>query len=289
MEEGWAARYGEFERWHWWFRGRERILESVLRREAAWLRSPTGGGERRRVASVGCGPPAGLDWLASALAGRGTVIGLDADPSGALRRGVADRSQTIPSGVAFVYGSLEASPLRSASCDAVLALDVLEHVEDDAAALAQAAQLVRPGGLVLVTVPALPSLWGNQDVLSHHKRRYTARSLARTFDRAGLCLAWQSYFNTTFFPIIAGVRWTRRLLGRTGGVASDFEHGRPGRLNEALLRMFAAERHLIGRIPLPIGVSLIAMAQVPTSSASAIASPRGLGDRSGWVATAEGH
>ena len=114
-----------------------------------------------------------------------------------------------------------------------------------------------------MTVPAQPSLWGNQDVVSHHKRRYTSRSLTGAFRRAGLEIAWQSYFNTVFFPAIASVRWARRALGRLDGNESDFESGSPGRVNAALTRIFACERHLVGRVRLPIGVSLIAVARVP--------------------------
>ena len=119
-------------------------------------------------------------------------------------------------------------------------------------------------GFVLVTVPAFPSLWGNQDVVSHHKRRYTARSLADAFARAGVALTWSSYFNTALFPAVAAVRWTRRILGASDAPhASDLESARPGAVNELLERVFAAERHLVGRVRLPVGVSLIAVARRP--------------------------
>jgi SAM-dependent methyltransferase len=261
VEEQFAGRYEDFERWHWWFRGRQRILESVLERELA--RERAAGIVPRLLLTVGCGPAPGIAWLAALLGDAGRVIGLDADPSGALRAR-REPSQALPSGVAFAYGRAEATPLRSGSCDAALALDVLEHMEDDAPALAEAARVVRPGGFVLVTVPAFPSLWGSQDVVSHHKRRYTAATLARTFERAGVLLSWHSYFNTALFPPVAAVRWGRRLLGAGAGAArSDFDAGRPGLVNEALVRLFAAERHLLGRVRLPFGVSLAAVARLP--------------------------
>lgn len=260
MEEGFAAQYQDLQRWHWWFRGRERILASVLSREVARLQMPAG--LRTRIVSVGCGPPEGLDWIASALGPAGFVIGVDADRAGALAAPEAGGAAALSAGVAFVLGSAEQAPLRAASCDGALALDVIEHLDDDAGALSETARLVRGGGFVLVTVPALPSLWGKQDVVSHHKRRYTSRSLAAAFRRAGLELAWQSYFNTVLFPAIASVRWARRGLGRADGGGSDFESGSPGLLNAALTRVFASERHLVGRVRLPIGVSLIAVAHV---------------------------
>jgi SAM-dependent methyltransferase len=260
VDERFAARYGELESWHWWFRGRERILASVLARELARAAATAPPGAPRRLVTVGSGPPAGLAGLARRLGGGATLVGVDADPSGALRRLRAERRDPLPAGVDFVWGCIERTPLRAASCDAALALDVIEHVDDDAAALAEAARVVRPGGFVLATVPALPSLWGNQDVVSHHKRRYTARSLAGAFARAGIPLTWSSYFNTALFPAVAAVRWSRRLLG-SGQAESDFESGSPGAVNEILARVFAAERHLVGRVRLPAGVSLIGVAR----------------------------
>jgi SAM-dependent methyltransferase len=251
-----SARYADFERWHWWFRGRERILETVLRRELA--RAPAG--RARRIVALGCGPPAGLAWLVPLAGVGGLVVGLDADPSGALRERTPDAA--MPRAVSLVLGRMESPPLRPRSFDAAVALDVLEHLDDDASGLRAAADLVRPGGLVLVTVPALPSLWGAQDVVSHHRRRYTRRVLAETFERAGIGLAWESYFNAFLFPPIAAVRWLRRLSGRTNGAKSDFEMARPGPINELLHLVFSAERHVVGRTRLPIGVSLLAVARI---------------------------
>jgi SAM-dependent methyltransferase len=254
MDEQFATDYEDFERWHWWFQGRRQILAAIVQRE---LTRQAASGPRRLV-SLGCGPAAGLDWLAEAVGAEARVIGVDADPSGALRgQGGAPR----PARVSFAYGRAEATPLRSASCDAVLALDLIEHMDDDAAGLAEAARLVRPGGFLLVTVPAFQSLWGNQDVVSHHRRRYTARSLSAAFARAGLEPSWLSYFNTLLFPAVAAVRWGRRLVGRADAEVSDFDSGRPGTLNDGLTWLFAAERHLMGKVRLPFGVSLAAVAR----------------------------
>ena len=259
MEERFAAAYQDLERWHWWFQGRQRILTSVLEREVARLDRPRDAPPR--IVTVGCGPPQGLGWMVPALGPGGSVVGIDADRAGALSNPDA-RAARLPPGVAFALGSVEHAPLRSASCDGALALDVIEHLDDDAAGLAETARLVRRGGFLLVTVPALPSLWGRQDVVSHHTRRYTSSSLAAAFRRAGLEVAWQSYFNTVLFPAIASVRWARRALGHVSDERSDFESGSRGVLNTALTRVFACERHLVGRVRLPIGVSLIAVARI---------------------------
>jgi SAM-dependent methyltransferase len=243
MNDDYAQQYGELQEWHWWFRGRQRILEAVLGREL------NGGGRGRRILSVGCGPASGLTWLVPFAGAGGTVVGLDLEPL---------HARDLPPQVGFVVGSLTAAPFADATFDAVLALDVLEHLEDDGRGLSEAARLVRPGGLLLITVPALPSLWGGQDVVSHHLRRYTKGTLTGLFRRAGLEGFRVSYFNTLLFPAAAAVRWTRRALGQANRAQSDFAGQRPGLVNDALERVFAFESRLLHRAPLPVGVSLIA-------------------------------
>jgi hypothetical protein len=136
---------------------------------------------------------------------------------------------------------------------------VIEHLDDDAEGLAQAASFVAPGGFLLVTVPALPSLWGVQDTVSHHRRRYTRRTLFDAFARAKLPRPRLTYFNTLLFPPIAAVRWTRRLFGAKQNGHSDFDGARPGLPNTVLEEVFAAERLLVTRGSLPIGVSLLGL------------------------------
>ena len=239
MKREFAEQYGRLEAWHWWFRGRQRILEEALRRQLSAHGS-------RSIATVGCGPPEGIVWLTDFAGPDGRVVGLDAE---------LPRSR---SPVDYVVGKLEAAPVRAGSFDVVLALDVLEHLDDDAAGLAEGARMLKPGGLLLVTVPALPSLWGSQDVVSHHRRRYTRDSLYQTFMRARLPRPDVTYFNSLLFPPIAAIRGLRRMFGQTDQSRSDFEDNRPGFTNEILAVIFASERHLIGRLSLPIGVSLLA-------------------------------
>ena len=177
MEREYASAYGALERWHWWFRGRQQILEAVLRR-AFTDSDPT---VARQIVSVGCGPTEGLAWLVPFAGAGGTVVGLDADPSGALRAARAPATE----GVRLLIGTMECPPLRPRLVGAVLALDVLEHLDDDVGGLASIAGLVAPGGFLLVTVPAFPSLWGRQDTVSHHRRRYTRRTLGKLSSAPG--------------------------------------------------------------------------------------------------------
>jgi 2-polyprenyl-3-methyl-5-hydroxy-6-metoxy-1,4-benzoquinol methylase len=242
MQRAFAERYGDLEQWHWWFRGRQRIVSSVLRRELPQ-------NAQLKVASVGCGPAAGLQWLKAFSGSEGRVVGIDAE---------AMHAAKLRPGFHYVVGSADAIPLQGSTFDVVLAMDVLEHLDRDVDGLREVAMLAKPGGLLLVTVPALPSLWGGQDVVSQHRRRYTKATLLALFAAAGLSRPQVTYFNLFLFPPIAAVRWMRAAAGLRNRARTDFEDSRPNFLNELLARLFAAERHFIHRIPLPIGVSLLA-------------------------------
>jgi len=241
MDSQLTARYGELESWHWWFRGRQRLVETVLQSEI-------GPSAATFLTSLGSGPPSGLAWLSQWVRPGGTIVGVDCETY----------PQSTLAAIKFIVGSLEATPLESASSDVVLALDVLEHLDDDAAGLREAFRLLKPGGLLVITVPAMPSLWGQQDVISHHRRRYTEASLYQTFARSGLPPPKVTFFNTLLFPLIAGIRWTRAVLGRSRSGHSDFEDNRPGLVNDILATVLASERHALGKLPMPFGVSLLA-------------------------------
>src|SRR5262249_23651898 len=139
----------------------------------------------------------------------------------------------------MLLGSITHVPLASGSVDLATAFDIIEHVEDDASAFAELARVCRPGGHVLVTVPAFRFLWGNQDVVSQHLRRYTLDELGARIAAAGLVPRRLSYFNAILFPLVAAVRIARRLRGAPKGeVKSDFTMTKPGLVNDALTHVF---------------------------------------------------
>lgn len=242
MNHDFAEQYGYWEEWHWWFRARQRIIESLLQRELIGVTSPS-------IVSVGCGPAEGLNWLLPLAGPNGCVVGLDADPL---------HAPTSNESINYVVGKIEAAPFAAGSFDLVLALDVLEHLDDDVTGLSELARILKPGGLLLITVPAFPSLWGTQDIVSQHRRRYTKQSLQTIFDYAHLSPSRISYFNTLLFPPIAAVRWGRQVLGLASKEQGDFEGSHPGLLNNILEGVFALERHLVWRTSMPFGVSLLA-------------------------------
>jgi SAM-dependent methyltransferase len=246
--------YVRIEDTHWWFRGRRKIIATLLR---PYLRPPA------RIIDIGSGGGA----VAQALLEFGSVTACDIDVRCAAS--VARRP-----GMSFAYGTAEAIPFADGSFDLVTAFDVLEHLDDDARALREMSRVARPDGLVAVAVPAYGWLWGRQDEISHHRRRYTGRSLRLAFTAAGLVPRRLTAFNTILFPGIAAVRITRRVAQRLfgggqtpdpAGLQSDFSMTKPGRINDLLAATFSAEAALLGVVDLPIGVSLMAIAQRPAA------------------------
>ncbi len=239
----------EYERMHaeeersWWFRGRRRVLEAAVDR----LGLPADA----RIVDVGCGTGGNLVMLQR----HGEALGVEPSPVGAAYA----RQRT---GARVVEATAEDTGLPSASADLVTAFDVLEHLDDDLAALRELRRVLTPGGRLLVTVPAFMMLWSGHDVALHHRRRYRRPELRQRLREAGLRVDWLSYYNAALFPPVAAVRLARRLVGG-GRAKADGVTPPPAPLNRALEGLFAAERFVVGRAPLPFGVSLMAAATAP--------------------------
>ena len=236
----------QVERDHWWFKGRRKILGRLL----AQLDPPLAPGAR--VLDVGCGT--GANGPALADGGR-TVIGLDASTVPLGLGGTGERGHR-----ARVRGDAAHLPFGDGVFDLVVALDVLEHLDDDVAAARELARVVKPGGHVIIFVPALELLWGLQDDVSHHRRRYRKEQLVSTLTDGGFAVARATYFNTLLFPPILAARLAMRV--RRPAIASENELGGP--ISNALLSgLFALEAPWLARFDLPIGVSLAAIGRRP--------------------------
>ncbi|MEJ7934188.1 class I SAM-dependent methyltransferase [Sphingobium sp. AN558] len=223
---------------HWWFVARRAILDSLIARRIA----PRPGA---RILEAGCGTGGNLAMLAA----YGSVDALEYDDGArrlATARGIARiEPGMLPGRIGF----------GEARYDLIALLDVLEHVDADRDALDALRARLAPGGRILLTVPAAPWLWSDHDVLHHHKRRYTLGSLTGVAQAAGLKIEAAGYFNSLLFPLAVAARMAHRLFGRKGG--SDAQPSRP--INGWLRRIFATERHLLGRVRFPAGLSLYAI------------------------------
>lgn len=241
MERSVYQRLDQIEGEHWWFCARRRILKSVIARFAPCR---TG----LRLLEAGCGTGGNLRMLSEF--GSLAAFELDDEARRIARRKlpIDVKSGRLPDGIPFAPGSF----------DVVVAFDVIEHVERDVESLAKLREQLAPGGRLMMTVPALPWLWSQHDVTHHHFRRYTRGQLAAMLRRAGLEPVRISYFNTLLFPAIAGVR----LFKKAFGLKEEGDDSMPSNLvNGILKRIFGFESNFIGRLPMPIGVSLLAVAQ----------------------------
>ena len=130
---------------------------------------------------------------------------------------------------------------------------MLEHVEADEAALCALVSMAKPGGRILVTVPAIQSLWGSHDRRLHHVRRYDEARLKRICQASGATTEFLTYFNTLLAPIAIGYRLGEQFTGRNLG---NQERTPPGAINRVLAKTFSVERHVVRRGRIPFGLSL---------------------------------
>src|SRR5688572_24297989 len=246
MEGEQQQRYYELGKSYWWLAGKYRIIHDVLLRLL-----PSGGAAR--LLDLGCGPGNMLDFLA----GHGKVFGSDFSAD-ALRFCRGRRHERV------FRADFHRLPLRAGSFDVVTCIDVIEHLQDDRRAISELFQVVRPGGHLVVTVPAFQSLWGDHDELYGHFRRYRLPELRAKLQAAGFDVVKLSYFEPLFFAPLWLYRKWKRLRPKRGGLAQQDDFvATPGFLNAVLTEAIALERFAIRHVRLPFGVTLLGVARRP--------------------------
>jgi SAM-dependent methyltransferase len=224
---------------HWWYRARREVIAALIRRSVSLP-------PEARILEIGCGTGHNLAMLGEF----GHVDALELDEEARTfaeqRLGRSVMSAPLP----------ELAGVGDSLYDLIGAFDVIEHIDNDRAAIASIATKLKPGGKFVMTVPAHAWMWSAHDVVNHHKRRYSKRVLRQLIEGSPLQLERIGYLNGLLFPAAVAERLSSRLLGKEN---ADLTLP-PAPLNATLERTFAAERHLIGRLPLPIGLSLFAVA-----------------------------
>jgi SAM-dependent methyltransferase len=227
---------------YWWFVSRRELVLDQIRR---YVRV-----ENPLILDVGCGTGA----TATDLRRFGEVVGVDFSPlalQACATRGLGW----------LLRAKAEAVPLERDSVDAIVATDILEHLDDDRSALVEFRRILKPGGHAVITVPAYQFLWSEHDVALMHRRRYVARQLADRADQAGFQRVRLGYALSLLFPLALG-----RLLKRpkdNGKPAEAQIKPVPEWLNAALIRLQRFETALFRIGSLPWGLSVVAVLRKP--------------------------
>ena len=200
-----------------------------------------------RILEIGCGTGHNLPMLAQF----GEVDAIEIDEAA---RDIASVRLGKPVGEAPLP---ELTGVERGAYDMVAVLDVVEHIEDDVGALKAMAECLKPGGAILIAVPAHQWMWSAHDVVNHHKRRYSKATLDAAIKQAGLKHNGLSWFNSLLFPAAVAARLAGKLMGK-----DDSDDSPPPKLlNTIFEKVFRVERHLVGRVPLTPGLSILTLAR----------------------------
>jgi len=240
-------RFFEIEDWFWWCVGTRRIFFELIE----------GTGVRGRALDVGCGTGAILKEFPP---GWSVVAGCDYSPLAVSFCRARGLHQVIRS-------SGTTLPFFDNALDLVMAIDVIEHLDDDEGCLREMVRICRPLGYVLVHVPAFEILWTDKDDVNHHRRRYRRRQLVTLVERCGLRVETVFYLNSFLFPVALlraleqKLRWSFRPRPPVSAASIDHLYRLPRGANRFMTGFVAFEHWLFGRSAPPFGMSLVCLAQ----------------------------
>ena len=242
----------DIEQSYWWFVGKQFLVRSIL--ETIACDDPA----KDKILDVGCGTGTVLKRLQEFGVAYGVDLSSDAIQFLKKRNlnmiACSDVSRSIP--------------FKDEVFSVITCLDVLEHLDDDLTLLSEMVRVCRPGGYIVLTVPALDFLWSPHDIALHHKRRYTKKRLLKKVCALRVKVTKKSYYNTLLSLPILAVRKLKPLFSGKQDVQSDFFISLPRWLNAFLTFVFVAEIRFLRRVDLPIGVSLLLIMQKLTRRAA---------------------
>lgn len=251
MDQAQYQQFIKMDEQHWWFQARRAVIRAIM---AGWLPDVK---HRREIIDVGSGTGGMLSVLAAF--GRVTLT----EPEETVLSWSRQRYGTDYPDTCFILGCWDHLDLSSESFDVLTSFDVLEHCPDDLDALTRWGTWIKSGGYLIISVPAFDSLWGINDEISHHYRRYTRPSLTRILEQAGFRVKYATYMNMLLFlPIWISRNVGDRLKKKLGreAISSDFDL--PAKqLNTLLQCLFQWESNWLPRHTLPFGTSVVAVAR----------------------------
>lgn len=233
------------EREHWFYRGKREIV-------SRWIRRLYGEDRSLKVVDCGCG----TGYFAQRLIQKGyEVTGVD-DHLDSIVRAKALLGENH-----FREGSAERFPFPPESVDVITLLDVLEHLREDRQALRSLYESLKPGGYLIITVPAFMLLWSDWDRALHHFRRYSSSELLSKVREAGFQISFWNYINIVAFPIVAAIRLLRTLLDPPVDSFNRPENQIPFKPLNRVLEFLFVTLAVQKWIRFPFGVSLLVVAQ----------------------------
>lgn len=261
MDDALYRLHAEREETYWWWVGKNRIILSLIERYSTFP-DPTPGvrvPKSRRALDIGCGAGGVLARLTEKF----DAAGIDMSPIArdyCAKRGLKALDGMLPDGLPFT---------EPESFDVIVLSEVIEHVKEDRASVQTVARLLKPGGLLICTVPAHMWLWSSHDDFNFHHRRYTRHQFGALFehltDAAGSPLSLRplvlSYYQAASMPLVAGARAIEKLRTRITGRPPREPDIKPlpGQMNWLLTKAFQIERHLLPHMRLPWGTSVISV------------------------------
>lgn len=270
METRAYEQFRDLEEAHWWFRGRRSVYLGLLRH---WLPRYLDGAPVTRALDLGCGMGGFLPGLAE-LAEHVYPADISLESLAHCRSRGFDRGVVVDG---------YALPYADASFDLVCLFDTVEHVSDDLRAMREVRRVLRPGGVVFLSVPAYPFLYSNNDRVAQHERRYTRSSLRRLVEAAGFSLERNTHSNVLLFPLILPAVLAIKALEALSPVKDELEHTNlswrlPAFVHALLHAAFASELGLSKHVDLPVGHSIAALARRPADGQSRSTNPSPAGE-----------
>jgi SAM-dependent methyltransferase len=228
---------------NWWVEGRKKVVYDIIKKYAK-----QSNGELR-ILDAGCGPGGTTSFFSEF----GQLYGTDFSTQ-ALKHAIGKNLQNV------FKSDLTALPLQSEKFDIIIALDVIEHIENDLGVLKELKRILLQDGVLIITVPAFQFLWSEHDLAVSHVRRYSISSLTRILKESNFTISRISYFISFFFPFVVIYRIlkkpnTKRKNPRPNAVKF------PKNINIILKKLAFLENEILKMMNLPFGVSIVCVAK----------------------------